>query len=74
MLAEALAVSAGATRMPLGHFLASAALGDAVYAAVLSAAGAKLLPEGAYLLALIIPMLFIAVAGWAARRKLRLGS
>ena len=60
--------------MPLRHFVVSAALGDAVYAAVLSAAGAKLLPTGAYALALIIPMLLIAAAGWAARRWLRLSA
>ena len=74
MLAEALALSAGATRMPIRHFLMSAALGDAVYAAVLSAAGAELLPTGAYVTALIVPMLLIAVAGWAARRRLGLGA
>lgn len=73
MLAEALAVSAGATRMPLGHFLVSATLGDAIYAAVLSAAGAELLPTGAYLAALIVPMLLVAGAGWAARRWLSPG-
>jgi len=73
MLAEALALSAGATRMPLRHFLLSAALGDTIYAAALSAAGAKLLPSGAYALALIVPMLLLAAAGWAARRWLRLG-
>ncbi|HTV21119.1 MAG TPA: VTT domain-containing protein [Polyangiaceae bacterium] len=68
MLAEALAVAAGATRMPLGHFLAAAALGDAIYAAVLAAAGARLLSTGAYLMALVVPMGLIAVAGWAASR------
>lgn len=74
MLAEALAVSAGATRMPVRHFLVSAAVGDAIYAAVLSAAGAKLLPTGAYVMALLVPMLLMALAGWAARRWLGLGN
>jgi uncharacterized membrane protein YdjX (TVP38/TMEM64 family) len=74
MLAEALAVSAGATRMPLRHFVVSATLGDAIYAAVLSALGAKLLPAGAYLAALLVPMLLIAAAGWAARRWLSRGA
>jgi len=68
VLAEALAVSAGATRMPVQHFLASAALGDAVYAAVLSAAGAELLSTGSYLTALAVPLLLIAVAGWVVKR------
>ena len=69
VLAEALAVSAGALRMPLHHFVASALLGDVIYAAVLAAAGAKLLPEGAYLFALAVPMALMAAA-WAARRLL----
>lgn len=69
VLAEALAVSAGALRMPLHHFVASALLGDVIYAAVLAAAGAKLLSEGAYLWALGVPMALMAAA-WAARRLL----
>lgn len=72
VLAEALAVSAGATRMPLRQFLAAAALGDAIYAAVLSAAGAELLSTGSYLTALVVPMTLIVVAGWMGRRWLRL--
>jgi uncharacterized membrane protein YdjX (TVP38/TMEM64 family) len=74
VLAEALALSAGAARMPLRAFLLSAALGDAIYAAVLSAAGAHWLPAGAYTLALLVPMLFIAVLAWVARRWLGLGA
>jgi uncharacterized membrane protein YdjX (TVP38/TMEM64 family) len=74
VLAEALAVSAGVTRMPLRQFLLSAALGDVVYAAVLSAAGAQLLPSGSYVAALAVPMLLMVVAAWVARRRLGLGS
>lgn len=73
VLAEALAVSAGATRMPLHQFLAAAALGDAIYAAALSAAGAELLSHGWYVAALVVPMTLIVVAGWIARRRLRPG-
>jgi uncharacterized membrane protein YdjX (TVP38/TMEM64 family) len=71
VLAEALAVSAGVTRMPLRQFLTAAALGDAIYAAVLSAVGAELLSAGSYLAALVVPMTLTVVAGWIARRWLR---
>jgi len=74
VLSEALALTAGAARMPLRLFLVSAGLGDAIYAAVISAAGAELLPTGAYTLALVLPMAFIAVAGWVAQRRLQRGS
>jgi uncharacterized membrane protein YdjX (TVP38/TMEM64 family) len=68
VLAEALAVSAGATRMPFRQFSIAAVLGDLIYAAVLSAAGAELLSAGSYAMALVLPMGFIVAAGWAARR------
>ncbi len=73
VLAEALAVSAGVARMPLRKFLLAAVLGDVIYAAVLSAAGAQWLPAGSYAAALLVPMLAIVGAGWAARRWLGLG-
>lgn len=71
VLAEALALSAGATRMPLRDFLPAVLLGDTLYAAALGAAGAKWLSAGAYTLALVVPMVLIATAAWAVRHRLR---
>jgi uncharacterized membrane protein YdjX (TVP38/TMEM64 family) len=73
LLAETLAIAAGVTRMPLRQFLLAAVPGDIIYAAVLSAAGAEFLPMGSYVTALVVPMLLIVIAGWAARRWLSLG-
>lgn len=70
--AEALALAAGAARMPLTAFLSSAALGDLIYAAALAADGAMLLPEGTWGIGLILPML-LPVAGYLAWRKVAAG-
>ena len=69
VFAEALALAAGAERMPLSAFLSSVAIGDAIYAAALSADGAALLPEGTWGMGLILPML-LPVVGYLAWRKL----
>jgi uncharacterized membrane protein YdjX (TVP38/TMEM64 family) len=74
VLAEALAVSAGVARMPLRQFVLATVLGDVIYAAVLCAAGAQWLPAGSYAAALLVPMLVIISAGWAARRWVGIGS
>ena len=71
VLAEALAVAAGATRMPFRQFALAALLGNAIYAAVLAATGAALLPGGWYLTALILPMLLVVITGWLSRRVSR---
>jgi uncharacterized membrane protein YdjX (TVP38/TMEM64 family) len=68
VFAEALALAAGATRMPLSAFLSSALLGDLIYAAALAADGAALLPDGAWVTGLLLPML-LPVVGYLAWRK-----
>lgn len=70
VFAEAVALAAGAERMPLVPFAISAALGDAVYAAAMAGNGAALLPEGLAGPGLIAPML-LPVVGYFAWRKLR---
>ena len=69
VFAEALALAAGAERMPLSAFVGSVAIGDAIYAAALSADGAALLPEGGWGIGLLLPML-LPVAGYLLWRKL----
>lgn len=71
VLAEAVALAAGATRLPWSSFAAAALVGDAIYAAVLSATGAALLPEGWYVTALILPMTLAALAWWLGARRTR---
>jgi 3-dehydroquinate synthase len=69
VFAEALAIAAGAERMPLAAFASSAALGDAIYAGVLAANGATLLPDGMWGVGLAVPLL-LPVLGYLAFRKL----
>jgi len=73
VLAEAVAITAGATRMRSSHFLASAALGNAVYAGALAANGAALMPRGLAGPGLILPMSLpvIAYALWRALARRR---
>ena len=73
VLAEALAIAAGATRMPWRQFITASLLGDLIYAAALAATGAALLPGGWYVTALIAPMLLVVVAGSVLRRARSLG-
>jgi membrane protein YqaA with SNARE-associated domain len=70
VLAEAVAITAGAERMPLWAFVASMGLGNAVYAAAMAANGAALLPQGLAGPGLIVPMI-VPVAGWLIARHLR---
>jgi uncharacterized membrane protein YdjX (TVP38/TMEM64 family) len=72
VFAEALALAAGAERMPLSAFVGSVAIGDAIYAAALAADGAALLPEGTWGIGLLLPML-LPVAGYLAWRRLMVG-
>ena len=73
VLAEAVAITAGAARMPLAHFAASAALGNAVYAGALAGNGAALLPQGLAGPGLILPMALpvVAYAVWRALARKR---
>lgn len=76
VLAEAIAVAAGATRMPWWQFIAAALVGDTLYAAALAATGAALLPQGWYLTALLLPVAIGVVAGavsWHLRPARRAG-
>ena len=68
VFAEALSLAAGAQRMPLSAFLTSVAIGDAIYAGALAADGAALLPQDAWGVGLILPML-LPVIGYLAWRK-----
>ncbi|MET0389943.1 MAG: hypothetical protein ABW321_28480 [Polyangiales bacterium] len=69
VLAEAVAIAAGVERLPFARFLVAGALGNAVYAAVLSADGAALLPQAGVGPALIVPLLLpvLAYALWKRR-------
>ncbi len=69
VFAEATALAAGATRMPLRLFATASVLGNALYAVALAANGALLLPDGLAGPGLVLPML-VPVAGWLAFRKL----
>lgn len=73
VLAEAVAITAGAERMPLAHFLAVAALGNACYAGSLAGNGAALMPEGLAGPGLALPMALPVVAflAWRAWRAWR---
>ena len=70
VFAEALAIAAGAERMPLAAFASSVALGDAIYAGALAANGASLLPDGLWGLGLAGPML-VPVLGYVLFRRLQ---
>jgi uncharacterized membrane protein YdjX (TVP38/TMEM64 family) len=69
VFAEALALAAGAERMRLSAFVGSVALGDLIYATALAADGAALLPQGAWGVGLLFPML-LPVFGYLAWRKM----
>lgn len=73
VLAEAMAIAAGASRMPFAHFLGVTIAGNLVYAGVLAANGAMLLPDALLGPGLFIPMLLPVIAWaiwrWSSRRK-----
>jgi membrane protein DedA with SNARE-associated domain len=75
VLAEAVALAAGATRMPLAQFLALAGAGNLLYAAVLCGNGAAFLPESIVGPGLVVPMLLPVVAWgswqWLTRQRER---
>jgi hypothetical protein len=65
----ALAIAAGAERMPLPAYLSSVVVGDLMYAAALAADGAALLPEGTWGAGMLLPV--VAYLTWrklSARR------
>ena len=67
VLAEAMAIAAGAGAMPFGHYLGVCLLGNAIYAAVLAGNGATLLPDALLGVGLVIPML-LPVLTWSVWR------
>ena len=73
VLAEAVAIAAGVERMPLAPYVASAALGNAVYAGALAANGAALLPDGLTGPGLLLPMAapVLAYVLWRALARRR---
>jgi uncharacterized membrane protein YdjX (TVP38/TMEM64 family) len=70
VLAEALAIAAGAARLRWGQFLLACGAGNAVYAAALALNGAQLLPGDLLGPGLVLPMA-LPVAGWLIWRKRR---
>lgn len=62
VFAEAVALAAGATRMPAWLFFGSAACGNAAYAGVLAADGAALLPAGIAGPGMIVPLALPVIA------------
>lgn len=71
VLAEAVAIAAGASAVPFTHFLIACVTGNAIYAAVLAANGATLLPGAILGPGLVIPMLLPVIAWLIWRRSTR---
>ena len=73
VLAEAVTLAAGTTRMSVGRFLFLCASGNAIYAAVLCGNGATLVPESLAGPGLIIPMALPVITWliWQALQKQR---
>jgi uncharacterized membrane protein YdjX (TVP38/TMEM64 family) len=71
ILAEAMAIAAGATRTPVMHMITACAAGNAVYAGILAANGAAFLAADWTGLGIILPLL-VPVAGWVLWRWSRL--
>ena len=71
VLAEAMALAAGASRLHWGQFLAACGAGNLVYASALALNGAELVPGAPIGPGLLLPMLLPAVAwlAWQRRRK-----
>ena len=71
VVAEAVALAAGATRMPIHQFLLLCASGNAIYAIVLCGNAAALVPDALAGPGLVVPMLLpvLAWAIWQAMSK-----
>jgi uncharacterized membrane protein YdjX (TVP38/TMEM64 family) len=70
ILAEAVAIGAGATRVSIMHMLAACAAGNAIYTGILAADGAALLAGNWTGPGIILPLL-VPVAGWVLWRWAR---
>jgi uncharacterized membrane protein YdjX (TVP38/TMEM64 family) len=73
VLAEAVALAAGATRLPLPRYLIAGGLGNAAYALSMAGSGAALLPEGLAGPGLAPPLL-VPVAAWLLWRRFQVKS
>lgn len=71
VLAEAVAIAAGAERVAFWPFVRACAAGNAIYALVLAGNGAALLPDDWTGPGLLIPMALPAAAWWLWRRRTR---
>jgi uncharacterized membrane protein YdjX (TVP38/TMEM64 family) len=71
VLAEAIAIAAGAARLAPGRFALACGAGNLVYAVALAGNGAALLPSAPIGPGLVLPMLLPAVAWWLWRRSRR---
>jgi uncharacterized membrane protein YdjX (TVP38/TMEM64 family) len=73
ILAEAMALAAGASAIPFRHFFVACAAGNVIYAGVLAGNGAALLPDALLGPGLFIPMLLPVIAWliwqWSSKRK-----
>jgi len=69
VVAEAMALTAGATRMAVLPYLSACAAGNTLYALVLAANGATFIPQAWVGPGLVVPML-LPVATWLTWRKL----
>lgn len=67
ILAEALAIAAGATRTPFGPTLLACACGNLVYSGILAANGAEVLADDLTGPGIFLPLV-VPVAGWAVWR------
>lgn len=70
VLAEAVAMAAGAARVSWPQFLLACGAGNALYAGVLALNGSQVMPQAPTGVGLLLPML-LPVAGWLIWRHLR---
>jgi uncharacterized membrane protein YdjX (TVP38/TMEM64 family) len=73
VFAEAVAIAAGAARLPPLRFALACGAGNLVYALALAGNGAALLPGAPTGPGLLLPMLLPALAWWLWRRARRVG-
>jgi uncharacterized membrane protein YdjX (TVP38/TMEM64 family) len=63
VLAEAISLAAGVTRVPVPRFALASITGNGLYAAAMAGNGAALLPEGIAGPGIVLPMI-VPVAAW----------